>query len=48
MSDRRLALPLVLPGRPPEFLSTHTSEETRIWQIDGWMAEAMRYYKPRP
>jgi hypothetical protein len=28
--------------------STHPSEETRIRQIDGWMAEAMRQYKPRP
>src|SRR5215470_9976430 len=34
-------------SRPPEFLSTHPSEETRIKQIDGWMPEAMKYYKPR-
>ncbi len=35
------------PGRPPEFLSTHPSETTRITQIEGWMPEAMQYYKPR-
>ncbi len=33
-------------GRPPEFLSTHPAEATRIQQIQGWMPEAMRYYKP--
>jgi len=35
------------PGRAPEFLSTHPSETTRITQIEGWMPEAMQYYKPR-
>jgi len=34
-------------GRPPEFLSTHPSEPTRIQQIEAWMPEAMRYYRPR-
>lgn len=34
-------------SRPPEFLSTHPSEATRITQIEGWMPEAMKYYKPR-
>jgi len=34
-------------SRPPEFLSTHPSEETRIKQIEGWMPEAMKYYQPR-
>ena len=34
-------------SRPPEFLSTHPSEETRIKQIEEWMPEAMKYYKPR-
>jgi predicted Zn-dependent protease len=34
-------------GKPPEFLSTHPSEATRITQIEAWMPEAMQYYKPR-
>ena len=33
-------------GRPPEFLSTHPSEATRIKQIEGWLPEAMQYYHP--
>jgi metalloendopeptidase OMA1, mitochondrial len=33
-------------SRPPEFLSTHPSEETRIQQIDAWLPEALRYYTP--
>jgi len=35
-------------SRPPEWLSTHPSEETRIRQIDGWMPEAMQQYHPPP
>ena len=31
---------------PPEFLSTHPSDETRIREIKGWMPEAMKYYNP--
>ena len=34
-------------SRPPEFLSTHPSEETRIRQIEGWLPEAQQHYKPR-
>ena len=34
-------------SRPPEFLSTHPSEETRIKQIEGWLPEALKYYQPR-
>lgn len=34
-------------AKPPEFLSTHPSEATRIKQIEGWMPEAMGYYRPR-
>lgn len=40
----------VLAGssRPPELLSTHPSEETRIRQIDAWLPEALRSYtQPR-
>jgi len=33
-------------GNPPEFLSTHPSEATRIKQVDGWLPEAMKYYHP--
>jgi predicted Zn-dependent protease len=33
-------------SRPPEFLSTHPTEETRIRQIEAWLPEAQRYYKP--
>ena len=34
------------PGRPPEFLSTHPSEPTRIRQIEAWIPEAMQSYHP--
>ncbi len=34
-------------ARPPEFLSTHPSEETRVRQIEGWLPEAMRSYQPQ-
>lgn len=33
--------------RPPEYLSTHPSEATRINQIEAWMPEAMQFYTPR-
>jgi hypothetical protein len=29
-----------------EFLSDHPSDATRIKQIQGWMPEALKYYKP--
>jgi len=32
---------------PPEFMSTHPSDETRIRQIQQWLPEAMKYYKPQ-
>ena len=32
-------------GTPPEFLSTHPSDATRIEQIKQWLPEAMTYYK---
>ena len=38
----------VSKGQPPEFLSTHPSHGTRIKQLEGWMKEALSYYKPQP
>lgn len=32
-------------GQPPEFLSTHPSDETRIANLNKWMPEALKYYK---
>ncbi|MCS6822718.1 MAG: M48 family metallopeptidase [Cytophagaceae bacterium] len=34
-------------GRTPEFLSTHPSDTRRIADLNKWMPEAMKYYKPR-
>ncbi len=31
--------------KPPEFMSTHPSDETRIKDLQGWMPEALGYYK---
>jgi predicted Zn-dependent protease len=31
--------------KPPEFLSTHPSDETRIKQIEQWLPEALSHYK---
>ncbi|MBS1543701.1 MAG: M48 family metallopeptidase [Bacteroidetes bacterium] len=31
--------------QPPEWLSTHPSHETRIKDLQGWIPEAMQYYK---
>ena len=33
-------------NKPAEFLSDHPSDATRIRQIQGWMPEALKYYKP--
>jgi predicted Zn-dependent protease len=32
--------------KPPEFLSTHPSDATRVAQLQKLMPEAMKYYKP--
>jgi predicted Zn-dependent protease len=32
--------------KPPEFLSTHPSEGNRIEQLQKFMPEALKYYKP--
>ena len=31
--------------KPPEFLSTHPADKTRINDLQGWMPEALGYYK---
>ncbi len=33
-------------NKPPEFLATHPSDENRIAKIQGYMDEALSYYKP--
>jgi predicted Zn-dependent protease len=32
--------------RPPEFISTHPAEERRIQQLQQYLPEALKYYKP--
>ena len=32
--------------KPPEFLSTHPADENRIARLEGFMPEALGYYKP--
>ena len=34
-------------GSPPEFLSTHPSDETRLRKLEQFIPEAMKFYKPR-
>lgn len=33
-------------NKPPEFLSSHPSDENRIARLKGYMPEALKYYKP--
>lgn len=34
-------------AKPPEFLSTHPNDERRIADLEAYMPEAMKYYKPQ-
>jgi predicted Zn-dependent protease len=34
-------------AKPPELLSTHPSDERRIADLNAYMPEALKYYKPR-
>lgn len=34
-------------GKPPEFMSTHPSDENRIAKIQQELPEALKYYKPK-
>jgi predicted Zn-dependent protease len=34
-------------ANPPEFLSTHPSDETRLRKLKQFMPEALKYYTPR-
>ncbi len=33
-------------GKPPEFMSTHPSDATRVRELNEHMAEAMQFYRP--
>ncbi|MFN6960878.1 MAG: M48 family metallopeptidase [Rhodocyclaceae bacterium] len=33
-------------SKPPEFLSTHPADETRIKEIERWLPEALSHYRP--
>ncbi len=33
-------------GAPPELLSTHPSDETRVRDLEAYMPQALKYYKP--
>jgi len=43
---QRMAAAASGSGKPPEFLSTHPSDENRIAKLQGYMDEALSYYKP--
>jgi predicted Zn-dependent protease len=34
-------------AKPPEFMSTHPSDERRVADLEAYMPEAMKYYKPQ-
>jgi predicted Zn-dependent protease len=31
--------------KPPEWMSTHPSDETRVNNLNAWMPEALEYYE---
>jgi predicted Zn-dependent protease len=43
---QRMAQASAAGQKPPEFLSTHPSDENRITRLKGYMPEALKYYKP--
>lgn len=43
---QRMAQMSASSSKPPEFLSTHPSDERRVAQLQQLMPEAMQYYKP--
>ncbi len=43
---QRMAQASASSQKPPEFLSTHPSDENRIARLKGYMSEALTYYKP--
>ncbi len=43
---QRMAASAKGKSKPPEFLSTHPADETRIKEIERWLPEALTYYRP--
>jgi predicted Zn-dependent protease len=43
---QRMAAAAANGQKPPVFLSTHPSDENRIAKLEGFMPEALSYYKP--
>jgi predicted Zn-dependent protease len=43
---KRMAAASASAQKQPEFLSTHPSDDNRIARIEGYMQEALGYYKP--
>jgi len=43
---QRMAAAAKGKSKPPEFLSTHPTDETRIKEIERWLPEALTYYRP--